>query len=63
MMQLQTSPLPITGNALKPIGGSGVSIPMDWEHQSHDPLPRAAAIFFGVCMILAVVVLGVIALW
>ena len=32
---------------------------MDWNDINHDPLPRAAAIFFGVGVILAIVVLAV----
>jgi hypothetical protein len=35
---------------------------MDWDHRNHDPLPRAVAIF-GVCLIVAVVLLAVAALW
>jgi hypothetical protein len=34
-----------------------------WNHINHDPLPRATAIFFGVCVILAIVVLAVAAFW
>jgi hypothetical protein len=32
---------------------------MNWNQTSLDPLPQAAAIFFGVCVILAIVVLAV----
>jgi hypothetical protein len=32
---------------------------MDWNDINYDPLPRAAAIFFWVCVALALVVLAV----